>query len=468
MIKFKKLTENWSLRKLTLFGKITVIKAFLASQLVYVLTSLRTCEKTLKEINDLLFKFLWDGKGDKIKRTVMTNDYKDGGAKMLDIRAFNRALKATWITKYLDNSNKGKWKNLFNYSFCELGGKNAFLSNLSKKDLQDFEMRDKFAKEVMEIWTEINFEITLKSFEDFSEQYLWHNSLIRIGNKPVMFKKWYEKGVMKVDHLLQQNRSSRFLSHLEFQAKYGLETPFLQYAGLISSLSHLRRKITHEQGIMKVDNKNLINNTFAGLSSTKSFYKSFNEQLGTKPTKSQTKWEKDCELKDPEQMRWETIYCKSFDCSKSTTLRNFQFKLLHRKIATNTFLQKIGIKDTNSCTFCQKDIETLMHLFWTCEKTQTFWTSLEGWLHSVNVLSTKKVIDKLDAIGLNSDIENCLLGFCKLSARYYIYTCRLKGKTPRMTSFLNQLKCYASIEKEILSTKDFHEKWKPLLSVLPI
>ena len=53
-----------------------------------------------------------------------------------------------------------------------------------------------------------------------------------------------------------------------------------------------------------------------------------------------------------------------------------------------------------------------------------------------------------------------LLGFCKLAARYYIHTCRLKGNTPRMPFFLNQIKCYASIEREVLSTKDFQEKWK--------
>ena len=56
-----------------------------------------------------------------------------------------------------------------------------------------------------------------------------------------------------------------------------------------------------------------------------------------------------------------------------------------------------------------------------------------------------------------------LLGFCKLAARYYIYTCRLKGNTPRMPFFLNQIKYYASIERKLLSTKDFQEKWKPLL-----
>ena len=239
---------------------------------------------------------------------------------------------------------------------------------------------------------------------------------------------------MKVHHL-QQNPTSKFLNHIEFQAKYNLETPFLQYTGLISSVSHLRRKIAHEQGVRETDTINLIKNTFAGLSSAKSFYKTFIEELRTKPTKSQTEWERDCELTNLEEIRWEIIYSKSFNCSKSTELRNFQFKLLHRRVATNTFLEKIGIKENHLCTFCQKDIETLIHLFWTCEKTQIFWTALEVWLHTVNVLSKRKGIYKLDAIGLKSNYESYLLGFCKLAARYYIYACRLKRKYSKNALF---------------------------------
>ena len=44
---------------------------------------LQTCPNTIKEINDILFKFLCDIKGNKMKRTDMINGYEDGGAKML-------------------------------------------------------------------------------------------------------------------------------------------------------------------------------------------------------------------------------------------------------------------------------------------------------------------------------------------------------------------------------------------------
>ena len=95
------LIENWEVRRLTLLGKITVIKSLLASQLVYILSPLPTPSGYLKEINSLLYKFLWNGKCDKIKRAHMINDYTKGGLKMLDIQSFNNAIKAKWIQRYL-------------------------------------------------------------------------------------------------------------------------------------------------------------------------------------------------------------------------------------------------------------------------------------------------------------------------------------------------------------------------------
>ena len=69
--KVEDILNNWRNKILTLIGKISVIKALAASQLVYVLSSTASCLKSLKETNSLLFKFLWDNKGDKIKWTEM-------------------------------------------------------------------------------------------------------------------------------------------------------------------------------------------------------------------------------------------------------------------------------------------------------------------------------------------------------------------------------------------------------------
>lgn len=40
----------------------------------------------------------------------MINNYSTGGLKMIYLVSVNKSLKATWIEKYLDKSDKGKWK----------------------------------------------------------------------------------------------------------------------------------------------------------------------------------------------------------------------------------------------------------------------------------------------------------------------------------------------------------------------
>ena len=126
----------------------------------------------IKEINDLLYKFLWDGKGDKIKRTIVINDYQEGGIKMLDIKSFNFALKATWIPKYLDVNNKVKWKIVFKYCLSRIQKENIFTYNLSRKDVQAINVNDKFLQELIEIWAEVNFQGKLRSLKEFEEQTL--------------------------------------------------------------------------------------------------------------------------------------------------------------------------------------------------------------------------------------------------------------------------------------------------------
>ena len=73
----RKMLRCWKYRRLTLHGKITVLKSLVVSQLVYLLTPLKSNYSALTEINKL-YTFLWNGKGNKIKRNVIINDYCDG------------------------------------------------------------------------------------------------------------------------------------------------------------------------------------------------------------------------------------------------------------------------------------------------------------------------------------------------------------------------------------------------------
>ena len=63
--------------------------------------------------------------------------------------------------------------------------------------------------------------------------------------------------------------------------------------------------------------------------------------------KSQGKWLAE-DLFLNVQVNWENTYQQPFLCTTETKLRVFQFKFLHRRVATNDFLLKIGKKETAS------------------------------------------------------------------------------------------------------------------------
>ena len=108
----------------------------------------------------------------------MINDYTKGGLKMLDIQSFNNAIKATWIQRYLDPNDKGKWK-LFTDFF--LGNRDAtalFSGNLKPEDVATLEIEDPYTKELVEAWCHLNFRGNTISFSSMS---IWYNSSIRIN-----------------------------------------------------------------------------------------------------------------------------------------------------------------------------------------------------------------------------------------------------------------------------------------------
>ena len=97
--KIRSILECWKFCRLTLLGKIAVLKSLVASQLFYIFSPLQTNHEAIKEINTIFCKFLWNDKGDKIKRKIMINDYSEGGLKMIDIASFNKSLKVSITPK---------------------------------------------------------------------------------------------------------------------------------------------------------------------------------------------------------------------------------------------------------------------------------------------------------------------------------------------------------------------------------
>ena len=120
------------------------------------------------------------------------------------------------------------------------------------------------------------------------------------------------------------------------------------------------------------------------------------------------------------QVNWENTYQLHFLCTTETKLRVFQFKFLHRRVATDDFLLKIGKKETDSCSFCAGSPETLTHLFWHCRSTQTFWNNVSQWTSEQLDLTNLNITPFSPALRLDliDNISNLLLHHFLLIARW--------------------------------------------------
>ena len=86
--KIKACIEVWKSRDLTFKGKVLIIKSLIISQIGFEIEMRGIPEKYKKEINELMWFFIWDGKVNQIKRDVCCLSENEGGIGMINIDNF--------------------------------------------------------------------------------------------------------------------------------------------------------------------------------------------------------------------------------------------------------------------------------------------------------------------------------------------------------------------------------------------
>ena len=161
----EKLINIWSSRGPSLYGKVTVIKSLLIPKFVYVLSLLPTPKELVKELNRLLFQFLWKGK-DKVTRASAINDFENGGLRMIDIDSMIVSLRLAWLRRIL-SENGGTWKNYLCCLLESFGG--LFFLNCNY-DLKNYLKFSQFYYELLGWWSQFRetFASELKSLVSYN------------------------------------------------------------------------------------------------------------------------------------------------------------------------------------------------------------------------------------------------------------------------------------------------------------
>ena len=304
----------WKRRNLTPLGKITVIKSLLLSSLNHLFISLpNPNEKTMKEINDLFYNFIWEGTS-RIKRTVLCKDYCEGGLKMTDINAFIAALKSTWLRKLVVEKDC-QWSALLQANVSIENMLSLGTSYITEKILP--KIKNKFWKDVFLSHIQISKKVIPTEVEQFLAYPIFFNKNIKIGNKTIYNKSCIENGIKFINDITKEN--GNIYTYDELKATYNVNINFLQYSGMVKSVLDWKKKLN------LVNTKNKMTNPILPLllqiylknkKGTQAMYKLLSENNDI-PT-GKISWNKKYRFDENE---WKIIYTEPFKLTKDSTVQ---------------------------------------------------------------------------------------------------------------------------------------------------
>ena len=401
----------------------------------------------------LCFLFLWNKKPSKIKQATVIKQYGEGGLKMINIMAFIEALKSTWIRQLLITDNK--WQ-MFIKKYIQI----EKLTGCNIKYIEEMitHLPNKFWKDVLLSLIKINKKMAFTE-ADILKSPLYYNDHIKIDGSYIFFESWFNKGIKYINDLIDEN--GEFYRQDNFTRKTGVKTNFLQYNGLIKSikeyLKHIKIEIPHKES-----NPFIPTNIYPLLkhcNGSKVMYEILNKTNESQT--GQVTWNKIYNITKDE---WKVIYIFPFRVTKYPALQWFQICINHNILVTNKLLQQMKIKNDALCTFCQTSNESIVHLFWQCNKTQQFIRSVTAWLNTFGIHCD--ISEKYFIFGWQE--EQCftkVLNFIILYAKYYIYLARCNKLSLSLIVFKTKLKFMFKVHKQIAYSKQEDEKflkeWSP-------
>ena len=461
---FEVVLKQWQHRKLTLLGKITVIKTFAIPKLIYALSCLPNPQPSvIKHLETLMYSFLWNGKPEKVKRKILIQNYDKGGLKMIDIDKFIQAQKISWIKQIFDPNNKTALNEIYHQRLSQFGGALLFECNFSKNDILKHFNKNTFLTNILIAWNKISKRDTIL---DYSNEIVWNNSNIYVGNNTVFYKTWLGLGIKYIKDIYDYS-SKQFYSFEKIKEIYNVPNEdFLKYFSLVQSISNYwKSQLKHENGLIPIESK-IINQIFEVKQTNKFAYKLLLQSDKNEEDKSEQKWNSTF---TNEGLNWKKNYTTPILATGDIKIREFQYKCLKRIIPSNVFLHKCKLVDSSLCDFCHMEIETVNHMFWECMYVQTFWMQLKNYLNENGFEIDITLKTSTFGIQDQQTNENKLKNVMILLAKYFIFKNKCKKTIPNLEAFKFYIKNRLTVEKEISLLKDklreFQLNWEIVLRI---
>ena len=465
--KLKNILNIWQQRSLSLKGKITVLWSIALPQLLYVTSVLYTPKWVIDEADRLMLNFLWSNKKPHVKKSTIIAKIEEGGLKMVHFHSMVKAIKLNWIKRFVNTNST------YTKMITECISKNLTLEDFIRCNINEVDrkaVKNNFYNQIFMYWSSIYNEHPHQP-NDIYNQLIWYNSFIKIDNKPVFKKKWWEKGIKYIHDIIDKHGMMIPLTELE--QRFNIEITDMEYNGLVQAIPSSWQKILRQSAdelkessltVTIKHKKWLIKDVKCS-----HYYAHFVSEISKPPT-AVMKWN---ELYEVDDLSWQSIYLIPFKCCEDTKLQSFQYKILNRFFPCRYILHLWKLENSDTCTHCnENESDTIEHYFYQCPSVFLFWKSFCKWWKNVYgfFFSLKEVEVILGIINDNDDLCFDVMNYCILLAKFYLYSTKMAGGKVFILSYLHLLKNNLEVLKTLYHLKgketDFESKWSPLYNSL--
>ena len=452
----RKILDCWMYRSLTVYGKITVIKTLVLSKvshLALVLPNLSS--KHIKEIESMLFNFIWDGKPDKVQREHVKMSEKNGGLGLVDIKHFWTSLKFSWLRR-LGNTS-AFWPKILLNSIQKI--------TMAKTNINDLlylssgtigkvlkRMKNPFWKQVLSSIIPIMQGAIYCRPEIIMTAQFWDNSNLLRNNKPVsknVFPAWADK-IRTVNEFFYPGTTA-FMNREEWLQIHGIEVREED----ITEIKFIIKSSFNRFGLdiektpapyfpfrpIIVEIANVVPKGCSYFSKLLKHRSDSKKSLENRERKWQE--ELDCTLSVD---FWKRAYQLTTDIKNENKMKWLQYQITRNSLYTNIKVNKFKPNISPLCTFCQNFPESVSHLFFSCEKVLLLWNSVSAWLNTHNI---EFLVDKKQMLfGCHNEQSNSVTNELLLIIKYFIWLSKFGGKN------LNLILCQKFLFNKLEAKKD--------------
>ena len=385
--KVEKVLIQWHKRKLTLYSKVEVIKRYALSKIIYPLSVLSTPTFVNSKLKELFHYYLW-GRRDRVKRSNVCQNKKNGGLGMIDVDTFILSLKAAWVERI--KYTPGKWCSLFKYELSKLYLNENVLWKTSFRCVKDFPVINQLSTFYQDVIIAFNKAKHIKQFKilnpsDIAQLPLWGCHYFKTNNVCLYLKNCAEHGILYVKDLINQDGTIK--SDAQLYNCFRNKTTVLQDIFILKNcvISKIKDKGINIAPYVKIrDLKHIIfKNVCYEIKGSKCsmYYKMLIRNYLTRGN-MESVYSKEFVFPNTVKL-WENIYKQKTVNIYHPKLREFNYKLLHNIIPSGKQLYKWKKINSDKCKVCGK-IEDTKHMLYECPRVNEIWNCISQVLN-VNI-----------------------------------------------------------------------------------